>query len=151
MDRPDHGFFSDYPPEPGDSPGRHPYDATWVDHFWGWTIEGIVFARSLAEAIERALESTADGLPIDRLEGRDGVAERVSGGHTVRAARVLVEIEGVLFEDVLPALTREMAIDLAELVFGPTVTVVGLQEGGHIVELQPFAAYVERRDWPLGW
>lgn len=151
MDRPEYGCFDDDDPDAPDHLGRYPYDATWVDHFWGWTIEGMVFAPSLAEAVEQGLANPAEGMSIDRLEGHDGVAERVSGGHTVRGARMLVEIDGVLLEEVLPALTDEMAIDLAGLVFGPTATIIGLQEGGHTVELQPFVGYVDRSDWPLGW
>jgi len=151
MEQPDHGYFDDHDPELADSFGRYPYDATWVDHFWGWTVEGMVFAASLAEAVAQGLANPAEGVPIDRLQGRDGVAENVSGGHTVRGARLLVEIDGVLREEVLPALTRQMAVDLAALVFGPAATIVGLQEGGHVAELQPFVGYVDRGDWPLGW
>lgn len=131
---------------------RHAYDAVWVDHFWDDRIEGTVFAATIDEAIERGLAGDAEGLPIDTIQGPDGQAFVLSGGHTVRAARVLIETEGRLVEETIAALTWEMAIDIAELMFGPHGEVLGIQEGAERRWLFPRDdAFRARPDLPVGW
>ena len=131
---------------------RTAFSAEWVDHFWGHTTSGFVYAYTLEEAIETSLRQDADGLPIDSLLGPDDVADNLSGGHQVCAARVLVEVDGVLHEDTIPALTLDMAIDLAEAMNEPYGQVMGIEESGtvHWV-VSPDAAFFVREDLPVGW
>jgi hypothetical protein len=135
----------------GRSDGRKGFDAVWVDHFWDHQIKGMVFAHDMAEAIEQGLGSDADGLPIDSLRIGDEVVEGLSGGHTVRAARVLLEIEGVLVEETIPALTWSMAVDIAEAMVEPLGEVIGIQAGSDSLVLVDRERFSDRNDIPLGW
>ena len=135
-----------------DGEERHGYDAVWVDHFWNHRINGMVFASNIDEAIERALAGDADGLPIDSLDGPDGQASALSGGHQVRAVRVLVDTDSGLIEETIGALTWEMAIDLADLMFGSTGEVLGIQERAERLWVtEPDDEFYERTDLPVGW
>lgn len=135
-----------------DGEERNGYDAVWIDHFWHHRTQGMVFAQNIEEAIERALASDADGLPIDSLDGPDGQAIMLSGGHTVRAARVLVDTENGLVEETIAALTWEMAIDIAQLMFGAHGVVLGVQEGAErLWVIEPADGFFDRNDIPVGW
>jgi hypothetical protein len=135
-----------------DDEERNGYDAVWIDHFWHHRTQGMVFAQSIEEAIERALAGDADGLPIDSLDGPDGQAANVSGGHRVRAARVLVDTDDGLIEETIAALTWEMSIDIAQLMFGSNGVVLGVQEGvnRHWV-IDVAEEFFDRNDIPVGW
>lgn len=135
-----------------DGEERNGYDAVWIDHFWHHRINGMVFAENIDEAIERALAGDADGLPIDSLDGPDGQAAKVSGGHKVRAARVLVDTDDGLIEETIAALTWEMAIDVVELMYGSNGLVLGVQEGVNrhwVIDVAD--EFFDRSDVPVGW
>ncbi len=131
--------------------GRLAFDAVWVDHFWDARIEGVVFAADMDEAIERARAQRADGLPIDSLRLGDDVVEGLSGGHSVRAARVLIEIDGTLIEDTIPALTWSMASELASDMYEPYGEVLAVQDGNDALVFVDKDRFVGRDDIPLGW
>lgn len=131
--------------------GRLAFDAVWVDHFWDARIEGVVFAADMDEAIERARAQCADGLPIDSLRLGDDVVEGLSGGHSVRAARVLIEIDGTLIEDTIPALTWSMASELASDMYEPYGEVLAVQDGNDALVFVDKDRFVGRDDIPLGW
>jgi hypothetical protein len=137
--------------ESGRSDEKLAFDAVWRDHFWGHEIKGMAFAHDMAGAIEETRGHDADGLPIHSLQREDEFVEGLSGGYTVRAARVLLEIDGVLIEETIPALTWSMALDLARDMFEPHGTVHGLQEGTESIVMTDRDALRERSDIPLGW
>jgi hypothetical protein len=131
---------------------RMAFHAEWIDHFWGHSTKGFVYADSLEEAIERGLRHDADGLPIDSLLGKEGSINNLSGGHQVCAARVLVEVDGVLHEDTIAALTLDMAIDLAEAMNEPYGQVMGIEESGNVHwVVHPDPEFFTREDLPAGW
>jgi hypothetical protein len=135
-----------------DGEERNGYDAVWIDHFWNHRIDGMVFAADIDEAIERGLAGDADGLPIDSLDGPDGQATNLSGGHQVRAVRVLIDTDSGLIEETIGALTWQMAMDLAHLMFGSTSEVLGIQEGGDSLWMsEPDDEFFDRTDLPVGW
>lgn len=137
--------------ESGRSDEKLAFDAVWRDHFWGHEIKGMAFAHDLEGAIEQTRGQDADGVPIHSLQREDEFVEGLSGGYTVRAARILVEIDGELREETIPALTWSMAIDLARDMFEPHGTVLGLQEGVEAVLVTDRDALRDRPDIPLGW
>jgi hypothetical protein len=76
----------------------------------------------------------------------------VSGGHKVRAARVLVDTDDGLIEETIAALTWEMAIDVAQLMFGTNGLVLGVQEGVNrhwVIDVAD--EFFDRSDLPVGW
>jgi hypothetical protein len=128
------------------------YDAVWTDLFWSFSTTGFVIAADLDAAIAQGLEQDADGLPIWSLSGPDGSVTEVSGGHDVRAARVLIEVDGTLVEETIAALTWEMAIDIAELMVGDAGRVHGVWEGGWFWRSDDVDdGFWERCDLPVGW
>ena len=137
--------------ESGRSDEKLAFDAVWRDHFWGHEIKGMAFAHDLEGAIEQTRGQDADGLPIHPLRREDEFVEGLSGGYTVRAARILLEIDGVLVEETIPALTWSMAIDLAKDMFEPYGAVLGVQEGGESMLVPDREALRDRADIPLGW
>jgi hypothetical protein len=137
--------------ESGRSDEKLAFDAVWRDHFWGHEIKGMAFAHDLEGAIEETRGQDADGVPIHSLQREDEFVEGLSGGYTVRAARILVEMDGELREETIPALTWSMAIDLARDMFEPHGTVLGLQEGVEAVLVTDRDALRDRPDIPLGW
>jgi hypothetical protein len=137
--------------ESGRSDEKLAFDAVWRDHFWGHEIKGMAFAHDLEGAIEETRGQDADGVPIHSLQREDEFIEGLSGGYTVRAARILVEIDGELREETIPALTWSMAIDLARDMFEPHGTVHGMQEGVEAVLVTDRDALRNRTDIPLGW
>ena len=137
--------------ESGRSDEKLAFDAVWRDHFWGHEIKGMAFAHDLEGAIEQTRGQDADGLPIHSLRRDDEFVEGLSGGYTVRAARILLEIDGVLLEETIPALTWSMAIDLAKDMFEPYGAVLGVQEGGESMLVTDGEALRDRADIPLGW
>ncbi len=131
---------------------RIAFHAEWIDYFWGHSTKGFVYAHSLEEAIESGLRHDAEGLPIDSLLGPEGPVNNLSGGHQVCAARVLVEVDGVLHEDTIAALTLEMAIDLAEAMNEPYGQVLGIEECGCVYwVVHPEPEFFFREDLPAGW
>jgi len=137
--------------ESGRSDEKLAFDAVWRDHFWGHEIKGMAFAHDLEGAIEQTRGQDADGVPIHSLQREDEFIEGLSGGYTVRAARILVEIDGELREETIPALTWSMAIDLARDMFEPHGEVLGLQEGVEAILVTDRDALLDRPDIPLGW
>ena len=137
--------------ESGRSDEKLAFDAVWRDHFWGHEIKGMAFAHDLEGAIEQTRGQDADGVPIHSLRRDEEYVEGLSGGYTVRAARILVEIDGELREETIPALTSSMAIDLAKAMFEPHGTVHGLQEGTGCEVLADRERFRHRDDIPLGW
>jgi hypothetical protein len=128
------------------------YDAVWTDLFWSFTTTGMVFAPDLDAAIEQGLDQDADGLPIDSLSGPDGSVSDLSGGHTLRAARVLCEIDGHLVEETIGALTFEMALDLASLMVGDSGRVLGVWESATFWRSREVDEdFWQRSDLPVGW
>jgi hypothetical protein len=93
----------------------------------------------------------AEGLPIHSLRRDEEYVEGLSGGYTVRAAQILIEVDDVLVEETIPALTASMAVDLARDMFEPHCRVVALQEGGESIVLVDRELYRDRPDVPLGW
>jgi hypothetical protein len=137
--------------ESGRSDEKLAFDAVWRDHFWGHEIKGMAFAHDLEGAIEQTRGQDADGIPIHSLQREDEFVEGLSGGFTVRAARILIEADDFLVEETIPALTASMAIDLARDMFEPHCRVIALQEGGESVVLADREMYRDRADIPLGW
>ena len=111
----------------------------------------MAFAHDLEGAIEQTRGQDADGVPIHSLQREDEFIEGLSGGFTVRAARILIEADDVLVEETIPALTVSMAIDLARDMFEPHCRVIALQEGGESMVLADREMYRDRADFPLGW
>ena len=142
--------FTDFD-ESGRSDGKVAFDAVWRDHFWGHEIKGMAFAVDMEEAIEQVRGHEAEGLPIHSLQRDEDYVEGLSGGFTVRAARILIEADGVLIEETIPALTRSMAIDLARDMFEPHCRVIALQEGAESIVVVDRELYRDRSDIPLGW
>ena len=142
--------FTD-PENLGRTDGKKAFVAVWRDHFWGHEIKGMAFAHDMEGAIEQTRGQDADGLPIHSLQREDEFIEGLSGGYTVRAARILLEIDGVLVEETLPALTWSMAIDLAKDMFEPHGEVLAVQEGVDSMVIGDAASLRERPDIPLGW
>jgi hypothetical protein len=131
---------------------RTAFHAEWIDYFWGHSTKGFVYAHSLEEAIESGLRHDAEGLPIDSLLGPDCSVNNLSGGHQVCAVRVLVEVDGVLHEDTIAALTLEMAVDLAEAMNEPYGQVMGIEESGTVYwVVHPEPEFFFREDLPAGW
>ena len=85
------------------------------------------------------------------MQREDEFIEGLSGGFTVRAARILIEADDVLVEETIPALTVSMAIDLARDMFEPHCRVIALQEGGESMVLVDREIFRDRPDIPLGW
>ena len=137
--------------ESGRSDEKLAFDAVWRDHFWGHEIKGMAFAHDMEGAIEQTRGQDADGLPIHSLQREDEFIEGLSGGYTVRAARILLEVDGALVEETLPALTWSMAIDLAKDMFEPHGEVLAVQEGVDSMVIGDAASLRERPDIPLGW
>jgi len=128
------------------------YDAVWTDPFWSFTTTGMVFAPDLDAAIEQGLDQDADGLPIASLSGPDGSVTDLSGGHTVRAARVLCEVDGHLTEETIGALTFEMALDLGSLLVGEAGRVLGVWESATFWRSGDVDdGFWDRSDLPVGW
>ena len=105
----------------------------------------------MEDAIEQVRGHEAEGLPIHSLQRDEEYVEGLSGGFTVRAARILIEADDVLLEETIPALTASMAIDLALDMFEPHCRVIALQEGGESVVLADREMFRDRADIPLGW
>lgn len=139
------------PDQCGRSDGKFAFEAVWRDHFWGHEINGFAYAMDMEDAIEQVRGHEAEGLPIHSLQREDEFIEGLSGGFTVRAARILIEADDVLVEETIPALTVSMAIDLARDMFEPHCRVIALQEGGESMVLADRVMYRERADIPLGW
>jgi hypothetical protein len=65
---------------------------------------------------------------------------------------VLIETESGLIEETIGALTWQMAMDLAHLMFGSTSEVLGIQEGGDSLWMsEPDDEFFDRTDLPVGW
>lgn len=137
--------------ESGRSDGKLAFEAVWRDHFWDHEIKGVVYAHDIESAVESARDQDADGVPIDSLHRDNEYVDSLSGGYTVRAARILLEIDGVLVEETLPALTWSMAIELAKDMFEPHGIVHGVQEGVDFILIGEYASLSKRTDIPLGW
>ena len=137
--------------ESGRSDEKLAFDAVWRDHFWGHEINGFAYAMDMEDAIEQVRGHEAEGLPIHSLQREDEFIEGLSGGFTVRAARILIEADDFLVEETIPALTVSMAIDLARDMFEPHCRVIALQEGGESMVLADREMYRDRADIPLGW
>ena len=135
----------------GRTDGKKAFVAVWRDHFWGHEIDGFTYALTMEEAIEQVRGHEAEGLPIHSLQREDEFVEGLSGGFTVRAARILIEADDVLVEETIPALTASMAIDLAQDMFEPHCRVIALQEGGESMVLVDREIFRDRPDIPLGW
>ena len=135
----------------GRTDGKKAFIAVWRDHFWGHEIDGFTYALTMEDAIEQVRGHEAEGLPIHSLQREDEFVEGLSGGFTVRAARILVEIDGELREETIPALTWSMAIDLARDMFEPHGTVHGMQEGVEAMLVTARDALRDRPDIPLAW
>jgi len=131
--------------------GKVAFEAVWRDHFWDHEIKGVVFALDFESAVESVRNQDADGVPIDSLHRGNEYVDSLSGGYTVRAARVLIEIDGLLVEETIPALTWSMAIDVARAMFEPYGTVLGVMEGADSMVIGDRAALRDRSDIPLGW
>ena len=131
------------PDQCGRSDGKFAFDAVWRDHFWGHEINGFAYAMDMEDAIEQVRGHEAEGLPIHSLQRDEEYVEGLSGGFTVRAARILIEADD--------ALTVSMAIDLARDMFEPHCRVIALQEGGESMVLADREMYRDRADIPLGW
>ena len=139
------------PDQLGRSDGKVAYAAVWRDHFWGHEINGFAYAMDMEDAIEQVRGHEAEGLPIHSLPRDEEYVEGLSGGFTVRAARVLIEADGVLAEETIPALTASMAIELAQDMFEPHCRVIALQEGAESLVVVDRELYRDRSDIPLGW
>lgn len=133
------------------SDGCVAFEAVWMDHFWDARIEGVVFARDMAEAIERTRGQRAEGLPIHSLRRGDQFVEGLSGGYRVRAARVLIEIDGRLVEDTIAALTWSMAEELASDMYEPFGEVLAVHESIDSLVFADRDRFEGRDDIPLGW
>lgn len=131
---------------------RHTYKAKWVDYFWDEWFTGAIVSATLDDAIDLAESDGPDTAELESVEGPDGHAWCLSSGHTVREARVLVETPAGLVEETIAALTHEMALDTAALLFGDTCTVLGVQEGTRLQWTErPDDAFLDRPDLPAGW
>jgi hypothetical protein len=139
------------PDQCGRTDGKDAFVAVWRDHFWGHEIDGFTYAMTMEEAIEQVRGHEAEGLPIHSLQRDKEYVEGLSGGYTVRAARILIEADDVLVEETIPALTAAMAVDLARDMFEPHCRVVALQEGGESMVLVDREMFRDRSDIPLGW
>jgi len=139
------------PDQCGRSDGKQAFVAVWRDHFWGHEIDGFTYALTMEEAIEQVRGHEAEGLPIHSLQRDEDYVEGLSGGFTVRAARILLEADDVLVEETIPALTASMAIDLAQDMFEPHCRVIALQEGAESIVVVDRELYRDRSDIPLGW
>ncbi len=139
------------PENSGRTDGKDAFAAVWRDHFWGHEIDGFAYALTMEEAIEQVRGHEAEGLPIHSLRRDEEYVEGLSGGYTVRAARILIEADDVLVEETIPALTASMAVDLARDMFEPRCRVIALQEGGESLVLVDRELYRDRSDFPLGW
>ena len=107
------------PENSGRSDGKDAFVAVWRDHFWGHEIDGFTYAMTMEDAIEQVRGHEAEGLPIHSLQRGEDCVVGLSGGFTVRAARILIEADDVLVEETIPALTAAMAVDLARDMFEP--------------------------------
>ena len=131
---------------------RHTYSATWIDLFWDEVVRGAVLARDLTEAVELAGENGPDGLQVNSIDGPDGQSWCLRGGHSVRQARVLIDTPTGLVDEEIPALTFEMAVDIAALLFGPGSVVLGVQDDTNLRWLEhPDEEFYDRPDLPAGW
>lgn len=141
-------LFGDQP----DKPERHQYDAVWVNHFWDDDIRGAVFATDIEEAQVLGEANGPEGCVLDSVSGPDGHAWLLSGGHEVCAARVLLDTTDGLVEETIPALTFEMALDLAEAMVGEAGEVLGVQESDRLQWMfNPDEEFYDRPDLPIGW
>ncbi len=135
----------------GRTDGKQAFVAVWRDHFWGHEIDGFTYALTMEDAIEQVRGHEAEGLPIHSLQRDDEIVDGLSGGFTVRAARILLDVDGILVEETIPALTASMAVDLARDMFEPHCTVIALQEGGESMVLVDAEVFPDWSDIPLGW
>jgi hypothetical protein len=139
------------PENSGRTEGKDAFVAVWRDHFWGHEIDGFTYAMTMEDAIEQVRGHEAEGLPIHSLRRDEEYVEGLSGGYTVRAARILIEADDVLVEETIPALTASMAVDLARDMFEPHCRVIALQEGGESMVLVDREMFRDGADIPLGW
>lgn len=135
----------------GRSDGKVAFEAVWRDHFWGHEIRGFAYGLDLDDAIEQVRGHEAEGLPIHSLQHDEDYVEGLSGGFTVRAARILIECGDGFVEETIPALTASMAIDLARDMFEPHCSVIALQEGAELMVVVDPEMFRDRTDIPLGW
>lgn len=136
----------------GTGDDRVAFDVTWVDHFWDREVRGQVLAGTIEEAVDLAEAHGPDGMTVDRVDGEGEQLWSLSGGHEVRDVRLLLDTDDGLLEEEVTALTLEMAIDLAGLLFGPTGRLLGVQEDATLMWLEePEDEFFDREDLPIGW
>ena len=134
-----------------DAEERNTYEAKWVDHFWDTWFTGAIVSATLDDAVDIAVNEGPEGAELESVRGPDGHSYGMSG-HTVREAQVLVDTANGLVEEIIPSLTFEMTVDLAELLFRDSGTVLGVQEGDRVQWLfHPDDGFHDRPDLPVGW
>lgn len=104
------------------------YKVDWIDTFFDWVESSEIEAVCIEDADEivREMEPPMTGMCLGEIQGFDGAAI-YEPEFIVREVQVLVvEADGLLREDVLPAITLSMVADLCQLVHGEEVRLLAV-------------------------
>ena len=134
-------------------PELQTFELIYLSPFWGLIDTGEIKAPDSITAVALASETSERDFPLHEVIGPTSRAVKIlDEEQEPMEARVLVERDGVLSEEVVVALTVGMAAELAVLYAGPGTEVVAIS-AGMVTQwrVEDPEVFLTRDDLPEGW